>query len=92
MDAFLKKVEGVLGTGKVKELNREAYVAAQIKAKRKELGCSQQQLADRTGLQKSTIGRIEAGLNSPTSETIGLIAEELGEDIIIPKNKVTASS
>lgn len=87
MDAFLKKAESVLGTAKVKELKREAYVAAQIKTKRKELGWSQQQLADRTGLQKSTIGRIEAGLNSPTIETIGLIAEELDMDIMIPGKK-----
>lgn len=89
MDAFLKKAEGVLGTEKVKELKREAYVAAQIKSKRKELGLSQQQLADRTGLQKSTIGRIEAGLNSPTIETVGLIAEELDVNIIIPGKKET---
>ncbi len=87
MDAFLKKAEGVLGTAKVEELKIEAYVAAQIKTKRKELGWSQQQLADRTGLQKSTIGRIDAGLNSPTIETVGLIAKELDMDIIIPGKK-----
>lgn len=83
MSAFLEKAKQVIGEEKVKQLRTEGYIAAQIKVRRQELGYSQQQLADRTGLQKSTIGRIEAGLNSPSLTTLLIILEELDMDITI---------
>lgn len=80
---FLEKASQVLGEEKVKQLRTEGYIAAQIKMRRQELGYSQQQLADKTGLQKSTIGRIEAGLNSPSLTTLLIILEGLDMDLTI---------
>ncbi|ANU10133.1 helix-turn-helix domain-containing protein [Planococcus antarcticus DSM 14505] len=83
MSEFLEKANQVIGEEKVKQLRTEGYIAAQIKVRRQELGYSQQQLADKTGLQKSTIGRIEAGLNSPSLTTLLIILEELDMDITV---------
>lgn len=89
MSAFLEKAKQVIGEEKVKQLRTEGYIAAQIKIRRQELGYSQQQLADKTGLQKSTIGRIEAGLNSPSLTTLLIILEELDMDITIKGRDTT---
>lgn len=83
MSTFTDKAARVLGEERVKQLQNEGYVAAQIKTRRKELAYSQEQLAQKTGLQKSTIGRIEVGLNSPSAATLSLIAKELDMDIVI---------
>ena len=83
MSGFIDKAAQVLGKERVNQLLDEGYVAAQIKTRRKELAYSQEQLAQKTGLQKSTIGRIEAGLNSPSAATLSLIAKELDVDIVI---------
>ena len=51
-------------------LTLEGDLAAQIKTLQKELGMSQQELADKIGKPKSTIGRIEAGLSVPRADTL----------------------
>ena len=53
--------------------------------KMKEL--TQEQLADRAGIQRTHLGRIEAGKYAVTLETIQAIAEALGMtvDLIDPK-------
>lgn len=42
---------------------------------RKEIGITQQELSERTGLSRSHIAEIEAGRYSPTLKTLELIAE-----------------
>lgn len=44
---------------------------------------SQQELADRIGVPKSTIGRIEAGLTSPRVGTLFKISQALNTPFII---------
>lgn len=83
MNTFIEKAAQLLGEDRVRQLQNEGNVAAQIKTRRKELGYSQEHLAKKTKLQKSTIGRIEAGLNSPSAATLAIIAKELNMDIVI---------
>jgi transcriptional regulator with XRE-family HTH domain len=47
------------------------------------IGMSQEQLADRAGLQRTHISRIEAGKYAVTLETIQAIAEALGMTVDI---------
>ena len=49
-----------------------------IKKKRKELGISQQELADRTNLSLNFIGKIEVAFSKPSLDTVIDIAEALG--------------
>jgi DNA-binding XRE family transcriptional regulator len=49
----------------------------QVAAARKRAGLSQQALADRTGLAKSTIARIELGVHQPSISVALSIAREL---------------
>jgi transcriptional regulator with XRE-family HTH domain len=53
----------------------------QVAAARKRAGLSQQALADRTGLAKSTIARIELGQHQPSVGVALVIARELGQSV-----------
>jgi len=53
----------------------------QVAAARKRAGLSQQGLADRTGLAKSTVARIELGQHQPSVTVALSIARELGEPV-----------
>ncbi len=52
-------------------------IGLRVVALRKMRGWSQQELADRAGLQRTHVGRIEAGKYTVTLETIQAIAEAL---------------
>lgn len=64
-------------------MNTEHDLLQKIIQRRKELGISQQKLADMISLPQSTIARIEAEIVSPRLETIILIANALGISIDI---------
>ncbi|MCQ2797621.1 MAG: helix-turn-helix transcriptional regulator [Bacilli bacterium] len=64
-------------------MNTEHDLLQKIIQRRKELGISQQKLADMISLPQSTIARIEAEIVSPRLETIILIANALGISINI---------
>ena len=53
-------------------------VGDRIKERRKQLGLSQKELADKAGLRQATISAAETGKNNPSSETIQVIAQALG--------------
>lgn len=54
---------------------------------RKHEGLTQEQLAERAGIQRTHLGRIEAGKYAVTLETVQAIAEGLGMTVdIINKN------
>ena len=55
--------------------------AKEISQKRKQLKISQRELAERCGLPQSTVGRIEAGIVTPSLPTLEKIANELGLQI-----------
>ncbi len=65
-----------------KQQTRER-MGKRIAALRKIAGLSQEQLADRAGLQRTHISRIEAGRYAVTLETIQAIAEALGMTVDI---------
>ena len=56
---------------------------------RKMRGWSQQELANRAGLQRTHVGRIEAGKYAVTLETIQAIAEALGMQVDIVDERLT---
>lgn len=61
-------------------------LAKEISQKRKQLKISQRELADRCGLPQSTVGRIEAGIVTPSLPTLERIVAELGLQIsLIPQ-------
>lgn len=53
-----------------------------LKTRRKELGLTQQQLADLCGLSKTTIFNYENEVSEPTTENLNLLSEVLGVDKI----------
>ena len=48
-----------------------------IKQRRKELGMTQEDLSEKTGIPQSHLSKLESGLHSPTNETIERIAKAL---------------
>lgn len=83
MADFFKKYADIRGEDHVNNLQSEGHIAAQIKSKRQQMKLSQQQLADKAGVPKSTVGRIEAGLTSPNTNTLLRISKALDIPFII---------
>ncbi|RWZ59100.1 XRE family transcriptional regulator [Halobacillus fulvus] len=83
MNDFIKKYAELSGEDHVANLQWEGRIAAQIKSSRKKDSLSQQELADRAGVPKSTIGRIEAGMTSPRTETLYKLSKVLGVPFVI---------
>ena len=54
-----------------------------LKAERKRLGLTQTEVASLLGIPQSTIGRIEAGIMSPTLESVTSIASLFGKKILL---------
>ena len=69
-------------TDEQKQATRER-MGMRIAALRKLAGLSQEQLAERAGLQRTHISRIEAGKYAVTLETVQAIAEALGMTVDI---------
>ena len=69
-------------TDEQKQATRER-IGLRIAAMRKLAGLSQEQLAERAGLQRTHVSRIEAGKYAVTLETIQAIAEALGMTVDI---------
>ena len=69
-------------TDEQKQATRER-MGLRIAALRKLAGLSQEQLAERAGLQRTHVSRIEAGKYAVTLETIQAIAEALGMTVDI---------
>ncbi len=60
----------------------QAYgIACQVIELREKQNLTQVELAEKTGLPQAQISRIERGVVSPTSATLGKIAEALGADL-----------
>ncbi len=69
-------------TDEQKQATRQR-IGQRIAALRKAKGITQEQLADASGLQRSHIGRIEAGKYAVTLETIEAIAQAMGMTVDI---------
>jgi DNA-binding XRE family transcriptional regulator len=71
----------VTGMSVRKRRGRAPERGQQVAAARKRAGLSQQALADRTGLAKSTIARIELGQHQPSVGVALAISRELAEPV-----------
>lgn len=69
-------------TDEQKQATRER-IGVRIALLRKQMGLTQEELAQRAGLQRTHVGRIEAGKYAVTLETIQAIAEALGMTVDI---------
>jgi HTH-type transcriptional regulator/antitoxin HipB len=59
-------------------LRERARVVAPIVTARRELGWSQRELAERSGIAQPVIARLEAGDNDPKVSTLSRLAHALG--------------
>jgi len=69
----------VAGTGKG-ETPRQRLLGDRVRQRRAELNMSQENLAHRSGLNRSYIGSLEAGQRNPSLETICRLAKALKVD------------
>jgi DNA-binding XRE family transcriptional regulator len=67
-------------TGKPREVAREEYAASGelLREQRERAGLTQEKLAERSGVARQTISRIEAGHDKPHSRVVRLLAKALG--------------
>jgi transcriptional regulator with XRE-family HTH domain len=56
----------------------DARIAANLRQKRNALGLSLGQLADRSGVSKAMIAKVESGASSPTASLLGRLCAGLG--------------
>ena len=75
-------------TDEQKQATRDR-IGQRIAALRKLAGLSQEQLAERAGLQRTHVSRIEAGKYAVTLETIQAIAQALGMTVDIIDTRLT---
>jgi predicted transcriptional regulator len=65
------------------ELQDEFDIARELIAMRKELGLTQRDLAEKTGIKQPQIARIESGKQSPRLDTLKTIASRAGYSVEI---------
>jgi transcriptional regulator with XRE-family HTH domain len=61
----------------LRSARRRAFGNA-IRARRQELGLSQEQLADRAGIERKSVSRVETGAYSPSVDRLWNICDALG--------------
>ncbi len=74
------------------ELRPQYDLVAQIIAARTEEGLSQEALAERTGIARSNISRLESGNYNPSFEFMARVARGLGREIHIELRKPAPSA
>ena len=64
-------------------MNKDFYklLGKNIKNRRKQLGYTQQELADKLGISLNFMGKIEVAFSKPSLDTLIKIAEELDTNI-----------
>ena len=61
-------------------MNRENYIGNRIRELRKSYGLTQEQFAEKVGLDNKYLSKIENGLHLPTYKTLQKISEALNEE------------
>jgi ribosome-binding protein aMBF1 (putative translation factor) len=75
------------------ETFRQAYgLAAQVIRRRIELGWTQSQLADKSGIDQGDISRIERGVISPNEKTLLRLATSMGSEWVMVGNAAPATT
>jgi transcriptional regulator with XRE-family HTH domain len=69
----------------------ETRIAANLKTRRDALGLSLAQLAERSGVSKAMIGKVESGVSSPTAGLLGRLCAGLGVTLSTLMNAVEAA-
>lgn len=84
MSDFKQRLAKIIGDQRIQEIEKEAFIAAQIIKNRHKMNMSQQDLATAIGVSKSTIGRIEAGITkNPGTKILMDISRVLDTQFII---------
>ena len=65
------------------ELDGEFQLIRALTEARKEVGMTQQQLAEKSGVHQVNISRIENGTGNPSVETLQKLAKGMGKKLII---------
>lgn len=68
---------------KAKKANNYYPVVAEFKKTRKELGFTQQQLADKVGIDRTVIAKIETGARNTTLNSLMMFAEAMDKELKI---------
>jgi len=63
--------------------NITASIGAAIRARRKRLGMTQLDVAEITGLQRQTVGRIETGNRAVAVATVARVAAAVGFELVV---------
>ncbi|MEO8540775.1 MAG: XRE family transcriptional regulator [bacterium] len=72
------------------ESSIEQRISANLKGRREALGLSLSQLAERSGVSKAMIGKVETGVSSPTAGLLGRLCAGLGVTLSTLMNSVEA--
>lgn len=67
----------------VEELEPEYAIIRQLIQARKELGLTQAELSERTGIRQSNLSRLESGHSNPSLAFLKKVAHGLGKKLVI---------
>jgi len=73
--------EGPEAVAEAEAFRTHFQLARQFIERRKALGLTQRQLAEKSGVQQSEISRIEGGSSNPTLQTVQVLASSLGAEV-----------
>ena len=82
MDFIAREDDFEVLVEKQKERVKNQILTSYIKL-RKEKGITQQEIADRTGIKRTNVARIESGRNAPTIEVLVKLAAALDMELEI---------
>lgn len=77
------KAEGPQAVAQLRQMQHRYRLGGQISVLRKRRGLTQEQLAERTGIDQAEISRIERGAGNPTEDTLARIAQALGAELAL---------
>lgn len=75
------KAEGPEAVAQLQRMQHRYRLGAEFSLLRKETGLTQDELAERTGIDQAEISRIERGASNATEDTLARIAQELDAEI-----------
>lgn len=82
MDSTVREDDFEVLVERQKERVKNQILTSYIKL-RKEKGITQQEIADRTGIKRTNVARIESGRNAPTIEVLVKLAAALDMELEI---------
>lgn len=75
------KAEGPDAVAQLHRMQHRFRLGAEFSLLRKEAGLTQDELAERTGIDQAEISRIERGASNATEDTLARLAQELDAEI-----------